>query len=140
MEAETEKNALKDQGESILIVDDDPVLRMIASDMLTFLGFQAKTVDNGEAALSYIKKQAVDLMLLDMNMPGGMDGAETYNAVIKIRPGQKVIIVSGVSESEDVTEALRLGAGTLLKKPYTVEKLGQAVISALNHRQMPNPS
>jgi DNA-binding NtrC family response regulator len=70
-------------------------------------------------------------MLLDMIMPQGMNGRETYEAVIRIRPGQKAIIASGFSASDEVVEAQRMGAGGLLKKPYAIEKLGRTVKSAL---------
>lgn len=64
-------------------------------------------------------------------MPRGMNGRETYEAVSRIRPGQKALISSGFSETDEVNEAQRMGAGGLLKKPYAIEKLGQAVMSAI---------
>ena len=78
-----------------------------------------------------IKDASVDLILLDMIMPRGMNGRETYEAVSRIRPGQKALISSGFSETDEVNEAQRMGAGGLLKKPYAIEKLGQAVMSAI---------
>ena len=56
---------------------------------------------------------------------------ETYEAILRIRPGQKDLIVSGFSETDEAREAQRMGAGGLLKKPYAIEKLGNAVRSAL---------
>jgi len=123
-------DAFKGNGETILVVDDDATQREIASAMLSFLGYRVDTVDSGEAAVAYFKDASVDLLLLDMMMPG-MNGRETYEAISRIQPGQKAVIASGFSDTDDVNEAQRLGAGGLLKKPYTIEKLGQAVISAL---------
>jgi two-component system cell cycle sensor histidine kinase/response regulator CckA len=80
---------------------------------------------------AYIKDTSADLLMLDMLMPPGMNGRETYEAIVRIRPGQKALIVSGFSETDEVSEAQRMGAGGLLKKPYTIEKLGHAVKSAL---------
>jgi PAS domain S-box-containing protein len=117
-------------GETILVVDDDPTQREIASAMLSFLRYHVITVDSGEAAVAYVKDASVDLMLLDMMMPG-MNGRETYEAVSRIRPGQKAVIASGFSGTDDVNEAQRMGAGVLVNKPYTIEKLGHAVMSAL---------
>jgi len=65
-----------------------------------------------------------------MMMPG-MNGRETYEAISRIRPGQKAVIASGFSGTDDVNEAQRMGAGVLINKPYTIEKLGHAVMSAL---------
>ena len=56
-----------------------------------------------------------------MIMEPGMDGLDTYRKILELRPGQKAIIASGYSETERVKEAQRLGAGTYLKKTYTVE-------------------
>ena len=63
--------------------------------MLLVLGYRVNTVDSGEAALAYLKSHDVDLMLLDMIMPPGMNGPETYEAVSRIQPGQKAVITSG---------------------------------------------
>ncbi len=130
-QANTPIDAFKGNGECILVVDDDPTQREIASAMLLVLGYRVETVDSGEAAVGYIKTHPVELMLLDMIMPQGMNGRETYAAVSRIRPGQKAIITSGFSETDDVNAAQRMGAGGLLKKPYSIEKLGHAVMSAL---------
>ena len=61
-----------------------------------------------------------------------MDGLETYRQVLTIHPGQKAVIASGFSETGRVKEAQRLGAGMYVKKPYTLEKIGQAVREQLH--------
>ncbi len=130
-ETNTPIDAYKGNGETILVVDDDPTQREIASAMLTFLGYRVDTVDSGDSAVDYIKDASVDLLILDMVMPPGMNGRETYEAISRIRPGQKALIASGFSETDEVNEAQRMGAGALLRKPYAIEKLGHAVMSAL---------
>ena len=62
-----------------------------------------------------------------MVMPKGINGRETYQQIIKIRPGQKSIITSGFSETEEVKTAQKLGAGKYIKKPYALEKIGIAI-------------
>ena len=62
-----------------------------------------------------------------MIMPNGINGRETYEAIIKIRPGRKVIIASGYAKTKEVETAKRLGAGKYIKKPYTLQKIGVAV-------------
>jgi CheY-like chemotaxis protein len=64
----------------------------------------------------------VDLILLDMVMPKGINGRETYEQIIKIRPGQKAVIASGYAKTKEVDIAKELGAGKYIKKPYTLEK------------------
>ena len=114
-------------GEKILVVDDEEKQREIASGLLTRLGYVAEAVSSGEEAIEYVKKQAVDLIVLDMVMPKGINGRETYEEIIKIRPGQKAIIASGYAKTKEVETAQELGAGKYVKKPYILEKIGLAV-------------
>ncbi len=113
--------------EKILVVDDDERQREIAGEILTRLGYNAEAVSSGEEAIQYVKEHPLDLIVLDMIMPKGINGLETYKAIIKIRPGQKVIIASGYSRTKEVQIAQGLGAGKYIKKPYTLEKIGVAV-------------
>ena len=119
-------------GEKILVIDDEKNQRNIACEMLQALGYETVTVPSGEAAIEYIKNKPADLILLDMIMPTGMNGLETYDAIIKYSPKQKAIIASGFSVTEDVKATLELGAGQFLKKPYNIEKLGVAVKDELS--------
>ena len=121
----------KGNGETILIVDDIESQREITSMMLDMLGYQSVSVPSGEEAVEYLKRHAVDIVLLDMIMEPGINGYETYRRIIKIHPGQKAIILSGFSETKDVKKAQSLGAGKYLKKPIIIEKLGVAVKEAL---------
>ena len=84
-------------------------------------------VSSGEEAVEYVRRATVDLVVLDMIMENGMSGRETYEAIIKVRPGQKAIIVSGFAESDDVKHIQESGAGALIKKPLTLDRLGRAV-------------
>ncbi|MBI9086886.1 MAG: response regulator [Desulfobacterales bacterium] len=122
----------KGKGEKILAVDDVEAQREIVTAILTKLGYDASSVPSGEAAVAYLKENRVDLLILDMIMEPGMDGLDTYRQVIKTRPGQKTIIASGFSETDRVREAQKLGAGTYVKKPYTLEKIGSTVRAALD--------
>ena len=74
-----------------------------------------------------MKDRQFDLVVLDMIMPPGMDGLETYRRIIAKHPGQRAVIASGFSENERVAALQRLGAGEYLRKPYTLEKIGLAV-------------
>jgi DNA-binding NarL/FixJ family response regulator len=66
-----------------------------------------------------------------MNMPPGIDGLVTYREILKIVPDQKAVIASGFAKTERVLEAQKLGAGSYIKKPYTLEKIGLAVRAEL---------
>ena len=122
-------------GQSILIVDDVREQRELASSMLTKLGYRAKAVSSGEAAIDYLKNNSTALVLLDMIMDPGMDGLDTYRQILQMRPKQKAIIASGFSETQRVKEAQKLGAGQYVKKPYTLEKIGIAVKNELGSEE-----
>lgn len=82
---------LQGNGETILIVDDVEEQPKIASAILKKLDYSAKTVCCGEEAVEYIKKNAVDLVLLDMIMDPGMNGLDTYKCILEVHPQQKAI-------------------------------------------------
>ncbi|MGZ6248767.1 MAG: PAS domain-containing hybrid sensor histidine kinase/response regulator [Syntrophales bacterium] len=115
------------RGEHILVVDDVEGQRQLASAMLEGLGYKVDTVASGEEAIEFVKKQPVDLLILDMIMDTGIDGLETYRRIIEIRKDQKTIIVSGFAMTERVRRTQSLGAGSYLKKPYLLEKIGIAI-------------
>ena len=120
------------QGETILVVDDSQKQRNLAARMMQRLGYDVQTADSGEAALDLIDGRSFDLVILDMIMDPGMDGLETFKQMRQITPRQRAIIASGYSESERVREMQRLGAGSYVKKPYTLEKIGMAVRKELD--------
>jgi two-component system, cell cycle sensor histidine kinase and response regulator CckA len=122
--------------ERVLVVDDVPEQLQIAANMLGKLGYEVATVASGEAAVAYLGVHDADLVVLDMVMPGGMDGLETYRKILETRPGQRAIITSGYSGSERVCALQALGAGAYVQKPYTLGKIGIAVRRELD-RQKP---
>jgi signal transduction histidine kinase/ActR/RegA family two-component response regulator len=126
---------LKGTGEAILVVDDVMEQREIATGILIRLGYRAEAVASGEEALDYIKTHKVDLILLDMIMAPGIDGCETYEKILATRPGQKALIASGFSESDQVKQALKMGAGCYIRKPYALEKLASAVQNELQSKR-----
>jgi signal transduction histidine kinase/ActR/RegA family two-component response regulator len=120
------------KGESILVVDDIEEQRELATMMLKQLNYSVTSVSSGEEAVEYIKKQPVDLIVLDMIMDPGLDGLDTYIKILEIEPHQRAIIVSGFSETERVKKIQALGAGAYVKKPYVLETLGLAVRKELD--------
>jgi DNA-binding NtrC family response regulator len=112
-------------------VDDLEEQREIASGMLKKLGYRVMSAAGGEEAVDYVRRQPVDLLVIDMIMSPGMDGLDTYKRIIKEHPSQKAIIVSGFSESKRIREARKLGIRAYVKKPYMFEDIGIAVRDAL---------
>jgi signal transduction histidine kinase/CheY-like chemotaxis protein len=125
------------KNESILIVDDVELQRRVASTLLERLNYRVAAVSSGEAAVEYLKTHAADLVMLDMIMDPGIDGFETYRRIKEIHPSMKAIIVSGFSETDRVRQAQQLGAGSYLKKPYTLEKIGLTIRAELDKKLKP---
>ena len=122
---------LRGNGERILVVDDEPAQRDIAAELLTRLGYDVTSVASGEEAVARVEREAFDLVVLDMIMAPGMDGRETYEAILRLRPGQRAIIASGYAETEAIRATLAMGAAVAVLKPYTGERFGIAVREAL---------
>lgn len=120
--------------EDILIVDDVPEQREIAVDLLASLGYRVQVAADGHEAVERLRQHAVDLVVLDMIMESDYDGLDAYRDILKVRPNQKAVIVSGFSATERVTEMQQLGAGTFVKKPFTLSAIGQAVRRELDRR------
>ena len=104
------------KGEKILVVDDEEQQRDIAFRLLTELNYRAAIASSGESAIEYLRREPFDLIILDMVMPNGMNGRETFEKISERYPGQKAIIASGYVKTEEVKKAQALGAGTYLKK------------------------
>ena len=121
--------------EDILLVDDIEEVRQIGSEMIQHLGYTVHSVTSGEEALSFLKKQSVELVILDMIMEPGMDGLDTYREIIRLHPGQKTLITSGYSQTGRLKEALSLGAGSHIKKPYSLETLSNAIEIAMKEER-----
>lgn len=121
-------------GESILVVDDAPEQRELAKRMMQRIGYTVSAAASGEEAIALVGRQRFDLLILDMIMPPGLDGLETYRRILKIAPGQKAVIASGYAKTENVQAAQRLGAGAYVKKPFTLEKIGLAVRRELDRQ------
>jgi len=120
-------DAYRGRGETVLVVDDVEPQRLLAANILEDLNYRVITAASGEEAVAYLRENRADLLILDMIMEPGIDGLETYRRVLKLHPGQRAIIVTGFAKTDRVEEALRLGAGGYVKKPYVIGNLGSAV-------------
>ncbi|MBX3478985.1 MAG: response regulator [Caulobacter sp.] len=106
----------------ILIIDDDPLLREIAGELLTTAGYECLTAEDGRIGLSRLESGPVDLVLLDMIMPN-MDGVETLTAIRDRWPGLPVAVMSAGTRAMSLQGLLRiamgLGASEAIQKPLT---------------------
>lgn len=119
------------QGQLVLVVDDSDNQRAIAEQSLVRLNYRVASVDSGEAALRYLRENPVDLVVLDMIMPPGIDGLETYQRLAAGGLHPPLVIASGFSENDRVRALQALSGGVYLRKPYTLQQLGLALCQAL---------
>ena len=113
----------------ILIVDDEPQIRLLLSTCLQQEGYEVSQAGDGEEALKILDKRSVDVIVLDLLMPG-KEGLETLMALRKDSERPKVIAISGGARSigaDFLPAALKLGADKALKKPFRNEELVSAV-------------
>jgi two-component system response regulator HydG len=114
----------------ILIVDDEPDTCANLSDILTDLGYQVDTANDGFAALDLVKKNAYDIALLDLRMPG-MDGLELYRKIRQISAETVAIVVTAYASSDTAQSVLSTGAWKIVPKPVNIGNLLNLVALAL---------
>jgi signal transduction histidine kinase len=117
---------------SILIVDDDQLVRRFMCESLRSLGYEVRDSHDGADALIVLDSQRFDLLLADFAMPG-LNGAELGKAAQMKQPGLPVLIVSGYADSAAVEAAL--GKARQLRKPFDMAELGAAVAEILRTRE-----
>lgn len=117
-------------GKTILVIDDMTDQRALAATILKQLGYHVISVRSGEEAIGHLGKEPVDLVLLNLIM-FGMDGLETYREIMKIKPDQKVLLVSGYSVNTKLRQTREIQACPFIKKPYRLDVLGPAVAREL---------
>jgi len=120
-------------SETILMVEDDDLVRTHVERQLKTLGYRVMTASTGPEALALFRKNPdIDLLFTDVIMPGGMNGKELADAARKIKPDLNVLFTSGYTENAIVHQG-RLDPGAcLLSKPYRLADLAQTIRSALS--------
>jgi PAS domain S-box-containing protein len=118
-------------GATILIVDDEPIVRSSLRRALTRFGYQVLEAGDGPSAMAALQgaQPPVDLVILDLVLPGG--GAGIFELLTAVRPGLKVLISSGYSPDTDAAQGLASRASGFLPKPYEMQELKEAVSKAL---------
>lgn len=117
--------------ERILVVDDDPLLRAVAVRALERAEYQAVAAENGAAACAAFSQEPFDAVLLDIVMPGMMCG-EVIERIQSVRPDVPIVLMSGYTSVENVSELLRHTRCPLLRKPYDPASLVTALRSAID--------
>ena len=130
---------MKAAANNILLVDDEPGMLRYIKTLLEVDDYKVETASTGEEAVERVQKGLrPDLVLLDLLMPG-IDGLETLEQLRKLQPGVKVVMLSCVSDTRKVVQAIRLGAHDYLTKPFQKSELDTVVDQCLGTNQQNYP-
>ena len=108
---------------SILLVDDEEAFTKNMVKRLNIRKMNATGVKSGEEALEILKEKSIDVVILDIKMPGGIDGIETLREIKKMQPLCEVLLLTGHGSMETSIEGMKLGAFDYLLKPVKLEEL-----------------
>jgi two-component system KDP operon response regulator KdpE len=117
----------------ILIVDDEPPIRRFLRTALAAQDYRVEEAPDGEAALEFLKRNPVDLMVLDLGLPG-MDGLDVVRRLRQEGNPLPIVILSSRDDEAGKVAALDLGADDYVSKPFGVEELSARIRAALRHR------
>lgn len=106
----------------VLVVDDEQDIRDACERILSRVGYQVQKASRGDEALDILNKESVDIMLLDLKMPG-MDGLEVLERVRKQNTDIQVIVITGYATVETAIEAMKQGAYDFIPKPFEPDQL-----------------
>ena len=120
---------------SILIVDDEPGVRSALSGVLRDEGYEVESAESGEACLDRLARQAYDVVVLDIWLPG-MDGLATLSRMRERQIDSQVVIISGHGNVESAVRAIKMGAFDFVEKPLSLEKTVLVVRNALRQRNL----
>ncbi len=130
----TESNALR-----ILVVEDDPPVRHACAEIARGLGYLVETADSVPAAQLVLKRTTVDILLLDLKLPGG-GGFSLLQTLRESHPRVTSVVMTAFATVNSAVEAMRTGAGDYLAKPFTVEELTAVLERAAERRRTLNES
>ena len=119
---------------TILVVDDEQSVRHFLQKALRRAGRRVVTASDGQQALRIDTRHHVDVVLLDLKMPG-LSGMETLQRLLKADAGLVVIVLTGYGCGESACEALRLGACGCLTKPFDLAPLEEMIADGLQRKQ-----
>src|ERR1700761_3491527 len=117
-----------EQGETLLIVDDEPTVQMLVADVLEEFGYYAIEAPDGATGLRIMQSDVrIDLLVTDVGLPGGMNGRQMADAGRVTRPDLKVLFITGYAENAVISHGHLEPGMHLLSKPFTMEMLASRI-------------
>lgn len=122
----------------ILLMDDDEIIRTAIQGLLETLGYYVETCSDGTEAVGLYKKASeeqvpFDVVVLDLTVPHGLNGADTMKQLVAYDPNVKGVVSSGYADDAIFQRYKEYGFCDLVQKPYKIEKLDQVIHRVINH-------
>ena len=134
-EADVEPLNTGDRNARVLIVEDDAQVRSLLSELLEGEGYDVLPVETGEEGLRTLQREPIDVVLLDLNLPG-MHGINVLTAAPNTQTDAEFILMTAYAEVETAVEAIKLGAFDYLRKPLEPEELLLVIARAIERRAL----
>jgi CheY-like chemotaxis protein len=116
------------QGETVLVVDDEPTIRMLVAEVLEESGYLAIEAEDGKAALRILESgRRIDLLITDVGLPGGMNGRQLADAGALLRPGLKILFITGYAENAVIGNGHLKPGMHVVTKPFALEEFADRV-------------
>jgi CheY-like chemotaxis protein len=124
-----------EHGETVLVVDDEPTVRMLVSEVLGELGYAAIEAGDGAAGLQLLRSgRRIDLLVTDVGLPGGMNGRQLADAARELRPGLKVLFITGYAENAAIGHGHLAPGMQVMTKPFSVEAIATRIRAIIEER------
>jgi CheY-like chemotaxis protein len=122
-------------AETVLLVDDEEMIRDVAASMLEKIGYRVIVSSSGEEAVDVVtgSGESIQIVVLDMIMPG-MDGGETFDRIRALQPRIPVLLSSGYTIDGQATEILNRGCNGFIQKPFNLSELSTKIREILDSR------
>jgi len=115
-------------GETVLVIDDEPTIRMLISEVLQDHGYIAIEADDGPSGLRILQSDMrIDLLITDVGLPGGLNGRQVADAARESRPDLKILFITGFAENAIVGGGLSAAGMAVITKPFVISTLRQKV-------------
>ncbi len=134
IETEPTERPRTELGETVLVVDDEPTIRMLIGDTLAELGYRAIEVADAESGLKVLDSDVnIDLLITDVGLPSGMSGKEMVDTARVKRPKLKVLFITGYAENAAITNGHLEPGMEVMSKPFSMDKLAARIRSIIEH-------
>jgi CheY-like chemotaxis protein len=119
-------------GETVLVVDDEPTVRMLIEDTLAELGYNGLSAGDAAAGLKILQSDTkIDLLITDVGLPGGMNGKQMADAARAARPDLKVLFITGYAENAAISNGHLEPGMHVMSKPFAMENLATRIRSII---------